>query len=171
MAEDDRVLVYRARGKLLLLGSFLTILGLLGVAAGADGGDWWVIIAGVGFAFLGLFTLRQAARRDPALVIESSGIESRIQGFRLDWGEVEEIRAHSRYAGRFVRQKMLLLRVRDIDRVVRQAPNRFARAVGALDRKLGVRTAFIPLNMLSLRPRDVLKAVRSFYGGPIQGEF
>jgi type IV secretory pathway TrbD component len=171
MADADRVLVYRSRWKFLLLGSFLTIAALLGVVAGADGKDWWVVIFGVGFAFLGVFALRQAARRGPALVIDSGGLESRIQGFRLSWDEIEEIRPHSRYAGRFVRQKMLLLRVGDIDRVVRQAPNRFARAVGALDRKLGVRTAFIPLNMLSLRPRDVLKAVRSFYRGPIRGDF
>jgi type IV secretory pathway TrbD component len=171
MAEADRLLVYRARGKFLLLGSFLIMFGLLGVVAGEDGKEWWVVIAGVGFAFLGAFMLRQAARRDPALVIDAGGIESRIQGFRLGWDEVEEIRPQSRYAGRFVRQRMLLLRVQDIDRVVRQAPNRFARAVGALDRKLGVRTAFIPLSMLSMSPRDVLNAVRSFYRGPIRGEF
>jgi hypothetical protein len=171
MAAADRVLVYRARRKFLLLGSFLTVFGLLGLVAGADGKEWWVVVAGVAFAFLGAFMLRQAGRRDPALVIDSSGIESRIQGFRLGWEEIEEIRPHSRYAGRFVRQKMLLLRVRDIDRVVQQAPNRFARAVGALDRKLGVRSAFIPLNMLSISPREVLQAVRSFYRGPIRGDF
>jgi type IV secretory pathway TrbD component len=127
MAEADRLLVYRARGKFLLLGSFLIMFGLLGVVAGEDGKEWWVVIAGVGFAFLGAFMLRQAARRDPALVIDAGGIESRIQGFRLGWDEVEEIRPQSRY--------------------------------------------FIPLSMLSMSPRDVLHAVRSFYRGPIRGEF
>lgn len=171
MGDPDRVVIFRARGRFLLLGVFLSLFGLLGVLAGLDSKEWWVVIGGVMLGFLGVFAFRQAARRDPAVVIDSEGIESGIQGFRVGWEEVEEIQPHSRYAGRFVRQRMLLLRMHDIDSVVRQAPNRFAQAVGALDRKLGVRTAFIPLNMLSLRPREVLDSVRRFYRGPIRGDF
>jgi type IV secretory pathway TrbD component len=171
MAGVNRVVVYRARIRYLLLGTLLTIFGLFGVIAGLDDREWWIVIWGIAFAFMGVFSFRQAARRDPAIVIDTEGIESRIQRFRLGWNEVEEIRPYSRYAGRFYRQKWLLLRVHDLDNVIRQAPNRFVRAVGSLERKLGFRSAFIPLNMLSLHPREVLAAVRRFYDGPIRGDF
>ena len=157
----------RSRWKLLLLGSLSCLLALVGVLAALDQRSPWVALGSIGFGLIAIFALREAVRRDPALIIDGRGIEDTRVGLRLEWDEVERVSLYRRWV-RLVPQTWLLLRVKDLPAVVERIPRAIGRRIGRLDANLGVRTIFFVLNMLAVRPRRILEEIRRRYRGPVE---
>ena len=156
-----------SRAKLLLLTVGTALFALVSLWLGLAGEP--LVLLGVpilgAVAIAGVRALR---RKGPALIIDDAGIEDTRPGIRLAWDEIESIRVWKSY--RIVMpQRALLVRVRDLKGMEgRMAPG-LHRRLARVSRRAGFRTLAISLNMLSMRPKQIIEAVRQHYPGLTSG--
>ena len=113
---------------------------------------------GWGFVFvfgLGVpFSVREALRRGPRLVVSDAGIEDRASNLGLiPWSEIADIQV-----AELDKIQYLMLRMRDPDTWEAQRPAS-SRLLGKLDRAIGLKGIPITISGLNMRADDIAREV------------